>query len=354
MRIDTLRKQLALKKADAIVVSSLVNIRYLTGFTGSNALLWIEEKNTRLYTDGRYTLQAKKETAGQRIKIQIVKGATYKALEKLKDKTKRVAFENQRSSLALAVELRKLFRLVKLDNVIEQQRMVKDAAEIAAIRASVDLNARALAKALKTYKPGLTETALAARIDYEQRLLGASANAFDTIVASGPHSALPHASPRNQPVNTNGYLLIDMGATLQDYKSDLTRTFGVGKPPRKAREIYAAVLEAQLAALDAIRPGIESGKIHEITSKTLRKHKLHKLFPHSTGHGLGLEIHEAPRLGTIDSVPLEAGMTITVEPGVYREGFGGVRIEDTVLVTEAGAEVLTPLTIAPKHWTIVS
>lgn len=356
MRLQNLRKQLLAVKADAAIVSTLINIRYLTGFTGSNALLWVDGKSARLFTDGRYTLQAKQQTAGKGIAVQIVKGALYKALEKYKDKCKGkpVAIENQRIGFTLATEIKKLFKIAKLDNTIERLRMIKDAAEIAAIRASVDLNAKALAKALKTYKPDMTEMALAARIDYEQRLLGASGNAFDTIVASGPHSALPHANPRNVEINKNGYLLIDMGSTLADYKSDLTRTFGIGRPEAKAKAIYEAVLESQLAAIDAIKPGVEAQKLHEITSKTLRKYKFDKYFIHSTGHGLGLEIHEAPRLGTGDATPLESGMAITIEPGVYVEGFGGVRIEDTVLVTDTGVEVLTPLTIAPKHWTIVS
>lgn len=360
MRLQKFRAQLAAKKADAAIVSTLINIRYLTGFTGSNALLWVDGKSARLFTDGRYTLQAKQQTAGKGISVQIVKGPLFKALEKYKDKFKGnagkgkpVAIENQRIGFTLATEIKKLFKIAKLDNTIEVLRMFKDDAEIAAIRASVELNAKALAKAVKTYKPGMTEMALAARIDYEQRLLGASGTAFDTIVASGPHSALPHANPRNTEINRNGYLLIDMGATLTDYKSDLTRTFGVGRPQPKAKAIYDAVLEAQLAAIDAIKPGVEAQKLHEITSKTLRKYKMDKLFIHSTGHGLGLEIHEAPRLGTGDATVLAPGMAITIEPGVYAEGFGGVRIEDTVLVTDTGAEVLTPLTIAPKHWTIV-
>jgi Xaa-Pro aminopeptidase len=355
VRIAKLREQLGAIGADAAIVTTLINVQYLTGFTGSSALLWIDHKSARLFTDGRYTIQAKQQTAGKGVAVQIVKGGALKALEKFKEKYqgKRVAIENQRIGFALATGIKKLFKIAKLDNAIERLRMVKDAGEIAAIRASVELNAKTLAQALKSYKPGMSETALAARIDYEQRLLGASGTAFDTIVASGAHSALPHAQPRNVAINANGYLLIDMGATHTDYKSDLTRTFGVGRPSRRAKDIYDAVLEAQLAAIDAIKPGVEAQKLHEITSKTLRKYKLHKLFTHSTGHGLGLEIHEAPRLGTGDATVLEAGMAITIEPGVYVEGFGGVRIEDTVLVTATGVEVLTPLTIAPKHWTIV-
>lgn len=356
MRLKKFREQLAACGADAALVSTLINIRYLTGFTGSNALLWVDGKSARLFTDGRYTLQAKQQTAGKGIGVEIVKGPLYKALVRYQAKfgSKRLALENHRIGFTLATEVKKLFKkIAKLDQTIERLRMVKDATEIAAIRASVDLNAKALSLALQTFQPGLSEMALAARIDYEQRLLGASGTAFDTIVASGAHSALPHANPRNVAIVKNGYLLIDMGATFADYKSDLTRTFGVGRPGPKAKDIYAAVLEAQLAAIDAVRPGIEAQKLHEITSKTLRKYKLDKYFIHSTGHGLGLEIHEAPRLGTGDPTPLEPGMAITIEPGVYVEGFGGVRIEDTVLVTETGGEVLTPLTIAPKHWTIV-
>jgi Xaa-Pro aminopeptidase len=266
---------------------------------------------------------------------------------------RRLAFENQRVSFALATALGKLGRLVKLDGALERLRMKKDAGEVAAIRASVELNAKALRAALRSFRAGTLESDLAARIDFEQRKLGASGTAFDTIVAGGEHAALPHAKPRRVAVNINGFLLIDMGACREGYMSDLTRTYGVGKPPQRALDIYEAVLEAQLLALHALKPGMRAEEIHSITFNSLRKRKLSKYFTHSTGHGLGLEIHEAPRLGTGERTVLEEGMVITIEPGVYVEGFGGVRIEDTVLIKNEGAEVLTPLTIAPKQWTIV-
>jgi Xaa-Pro aminopeptidase len=351
-RIARLRSLLAERKADGILVSTLVNVRYLSGFTGSNALLWVDAKSARLFTDPRYTFQARQQTAGKGIAVQIVKGPLVHALTKLAGK--RIAFENQRVSFGLANALKKLGKLVSLDNAIERLRMVKDDAEIAEIRASVALNAKALKRALARFRPGMLESELAARIDFEQRMLGAEGTAFGTIVASGAHSALPHAHPRPVAIEAGDFLLIDMGACLNGYMSDMTRTFGVGKISQKHLDIYAAVLEAQLAAIAAVRPGIRAEELHSITFNTLRKSKLSKYFIHSTGHGLGLEIHEAPRLGLGDSTLLEPGMAITIEPGVYLEGFGGVRIEDTVLVTPNGGEVLTPLTIAPKEWTIVS
>ncbi len=327
-------------KLDALVISTLVHVRYYTGFTGSNGLLVVTKKGPTLYTDPRYTSQAAQEA---NCPVQIVTGPL---LPKLK--AKRVGFEDQQISLALYQKL--TGKLVPLGNAIAAPRWIKTPEEIATIRASVKLNSQALDRAMKRFKPGMRETELAAEIDYQMRKLGAEGTAFDTIVASGAHSALPHAKPRNEKIEKGGYLLIDMGACYRGYMSDMTRTFAVGAMPRKAVRIYKALLEAQLAAIDAVRPGKRTSQIHAAAVNVLKGHGLDKYFIHSTGHGLGLEIHEAPRLGKKDQTRLEAGMTITIEPGVYVEGFGGVRIEDTVLVTETGVEVLTE---TPKGWTIL-
>jgi Xaa-Pro aminopeptidase len=334
---------------DAIVVSTLIQIRYYTGFQGSNALLLATPKGNFLFTDPRYTTQAAQES---NCPLTIVNGPLFKALAaKLKSiKAKRIGFEDKKISYNLYRELTDLGELIPLGDAIEKPRWVKTPQEIAAIRASVELNSKALDQAMKRFKVGMTEKDLAAEIDHQMRKLGAEGNAFDTIVASGPHSALPHAHPRNERIEAGSYLLIDMGACLNGYMSDMTRTFGVGSVPRKAVRIYKAVLEAQLAAIDAVRPGKLAGQIHAAAVKVLKGHGLDQYFIHSTGHGLGLEIHEAPRLGKKDKTPLETGMAITIEPGVYEAGFGGVRIEDTVLVTEKGVEVLTR---TQKGWTIV-
>jgi Xaa-Pro aminopeptidase len=174
------------------------------------------------------------------------------------------------------------------------------------------------------------------------RALGAEKPAFDTIVAAGPNSALPHAHPTGHRLGANELLLIDMGATLEGYTSDMTRMVHTGGPPPQIRNLYKAVLEAQLAGIDAVRPGVPVSKVDAAARGILKRYKLDRAFVHSTGHGLGLEIHEAPRIGKKDKTKLRAGMAITIEPGAYLEGIGGVRIEDTVLVTEKGCEVLTP------------
>ncbi len=334
---------------DAIVVSTLVNVRYYTGFKGSNALLLVTRKGSLLFTDPRYTTQAQQES---NCPVRIVAGPLLKALaSKLKALgAKRIGFEDAKLSYSLYCGLSELGKLVPLGDAVEKPRWIKTSAEIEAIRASVKLNSSALERAMKHFKVGMKEKDLAAEIDHQMRKLGAERNAFDTIVASGTHSALPHAHPRDTRIQAGSFLLIDMGACLNGYMSDMTRSFGVGSVPRKALRIYKAVLEAQLAAIDAVRPGKLAGQIHAAAVKVLKGHGLDQYFIHSTGHGLGLEIHEAPRLGKKVQTPLEAGMVITIEPGVYEEGFGGVRIEDTVLVTENGVEVLTE---TPKGWTIV-
>ncbi len=230
-----------------------------------------------------------------------------------------------------------------MTGLIERLRLVKDAGEIDKIRASVLSNSAALEAALKRFKIGMRESELAAEIDYQNRKLGAEAPAFDTIVASGERAALPHAQPGASRIS-HGILLIDMGAFRDGYASDMTRMVHVGPATPKYKRAYRAVLEAQLAAVDAVRPGVTTNSVDRAARGTLKRHGLEREFVHSTGHGLGLEIHELPRIGRKDKTKLEAGMAITIEPGVYIEGWGGIRIEDTVLVTTGGCEILTPTT----------
>jgi Xaa-Pro aminopeptidase len=224
---------------------------------------------------------------------------------------------------------------------IEELRMVKSADELAAIRRSVEINSQAFEHTVARVKPGMREQDLAADLEYRMRRLGAEKPSFDTIVAAGPHSALPHAQPGTAKLN-GGLVVIDMGAVVDGYASDMTRMLHVGTPGAKAKRMYRAVLEAQQAAIDAVRPGVRTAAIDGAARRVLKGYGLDRAFTHSTGHGLGLEIHEPPRLGKKDKLKLRAGMAITIEPGVYLEGFGGIRIEDTVLVSERGCEILTP------------
>jgi Xaa-Pro aminopeptidase len=220
--------------------------------------------------------------------------------------------------------------------------MIKSPEEVARIRCSVLTNSQAFANTVPAIRPGVSESSIAAEVEYQMRRLGAERSAFDTIVAFGARSALPHAQPTAGQLSNNELVLIDMGSCQDGYMSDMTRVLFLGRPSTRVRKMYRAVAKAQLAALDAVRAGVTAGQVDRQARKVLESEGLGKEFVHSTGHGLGLEIHEPPRLGKRDKTRLEAGMAITIEPGAYIRGFGGIRIEDTVLVTKTGCEVLTP------------
>ncbi len=345
-----LAAQLKEWRASAFVVTALPNIRYLTGFTGSNAMLLLTSDRSLLLTDPRYQTQSQAEADCE---VRISKRALAKELGALvgRMRLKSVAVEQNRISFHEFSYLQSALPKVKLRpvaNAVEKLREIKTETEIATIRTAVQLNSEALQQTLRAFQPQMTEVDVAAEIEYRMRRLGADGTAFDTIVASGPRTALPHAHPTDGPVQSDQLLLIDMGARVAGYCSDMTRVYAIGKLRSKARRIYRAVLEAQLAALDAVKPGATCNGVDRAARLVLRSYGLDQAFIHSTGHGLGLEIHEGPRVGRKDKTKLQPGMVITIEPGAYVEELGGVRIEDTVLVTESGCEVLTPTS---KEWT---
>jgi Xaa-Pro aminopeptidase len=333
------------KRLDCLIVSGSENVRYLSGYTGSNGLMLLFAGGlANFYTDPRYTVQAGRQV---NCKVKIAKRHLIPALmaDLKKSPAASIGIEKDHLTVGQFQSLMKLlpnYAMVEpVEGHIENLRMVKDEGEIAAIRHSVNVNSQALEGAMKRLKPGITEADFAAEIDYRSRKLGAERPAFDTIVAAGERAALPHAQPGAAKIGP-GLLLIDMGAFCNGYASDMTRMVHFGKAGSKYRKAYKAVLEAQLAAIDAVKPGVTSKAIDKVTHETLKKHGLEKEFIHSTGHGLGLDIHEGPRIGRKEKTKLQAGMVITIEPGVYVEGWGGIRIEDTVLVTPTGCEILTP------------
>lgn len=339
-------------RVDAFLVTALANVRYLSGFTGSNGALLVTDSRAILFTDPRYQAQAPLESDCD---VRIAKGPllleTSKWLKKLA--LRRLGLERGRISFEDYDFLKREVtgsRLVPVAGVIERIRMVKSPAEIATIKTAVELNSAALKQALRGFHSGMTEIDLAAEIEYRMRRLGADGPSFDTIVASGVRSAMPHAHPSTTPIDGNQLLLIDMGATVAGYTSDMTRTMAVGGLVPKAKRLYKAVLESQLAAIDAVKSGVRSSSVDGAARNVLKKHGLDRFFVHSTGHGLGLEIHEMPRIGRKDPTVLDIGMAITIEPGVYVEEFGGVRIEDTVVVTEKGCQILTP---TPKDLSVL-
>ena len=335
-------------KCDVFLTSHLPNVRYLCGFTGSSAALALAPSGSVLFTDGRYTEQARAEVVDARVAI-VRKSALLAAAEWLRKRAGRkklvIGIEGDHLTVASRVLLlRTLASRVRLHHtagVVERLRMVKDQEELTCMRSAASLGASLFEVALRKARPGVTEVALAAEMEYAARRKGAEAMSFPTIVAAGPRSALPHAHPTVSQVPRNGFVLFDFGFILAGYCSDMTRTVCVGSPTAEARRVYRAVLEAQVAAIAAVRPGVAVGEVDGAARKVLRGAGLARYFTHSTGHGVGLEIHELPRVAAGQQQRLQPGMVITVEPGVYLPQRGGVRIEDMVVVTGSGCEVLT-------------
>jgi Xaa-Pro aminopeptidase len=352
-RIESLQRALTAHHLDALVVSHLPNIRYLCGFTGSSGLLVVTEARAALLTDGRYTAQARQEVKNARVVITrsapILDAATQWLSSKgtaLSRRPVRIGIEGEHLSAAgkqrLGSALPARFRLQMAPPLVEQARMVKDAEEIASLRKAAELGAGLFRSALPKIRPGVTETQVAAAMEFEARSAGADGMSFETIIAAGPRSALPHGRASHAAIPPNGYVVCDFGVILSGYCSDRTRTVYVGSPTAEARQAYAAVFEAQQAAVSAVRAGVKAGEVDRAARKTLQQKGLGRYFTHSTGHGVGLEIHEAPRIARGQEEVLSAGMVITIEPGIYIPGKFGVRIEDMVVVTEQGCEVLAP------------
>jgi len=345
-RIHRLRLLLSGIRADAVLVSHLPNIQYLCGFTGSSGLLLIQESRGTLFTDSRYTFQARQEVSG--VKVQITKkGLLASVGESLRNRRGRASVAYSPAQLtvgqmdALQAASGKRVRWVKAPNAVESLRAVKDAGELAAMEDAALLISDVFVSVVPLIRPGISELKLSAAIEYGMKERGATGASFETIVASGSRSAWAHARPTAKLLRKNELVVLDQGAILRGYCSDMTRTVFVGRATSRVRRMYGAVLEAQQAAKDAIRPGVTAGSVDAAARQVLKRYGLAGKFTHSTGHGLGLEVHEMPRLGHGEATVLQQGMVLTVEPGVYLEGFGGIRIEDDIVVTSKDAQDLT-------------
>jgi Xaa-Pro aminopeptidase len=346
-RIQRTRASFPEKRLDALLVTHLPNIRYLCGFSGSAAVLVVGERQNLFFTDGRYTEQSQEEVRGATIKILNGKSALAAATAWLGRQTgiRRVGIDPLHLTIAerkiLAAALPRGSKLVEAPPIIERLRMTKDSGEIAKIRAACHLGVELFERILKVVHSGVQESEVAGELEFAARKAGVDQMAFPTIMAGGQRSALPHGRASQARIPA-GFVVCDFGVILAGYCSDMTRTVHVGRPQAGAHRVYEAVRESQQAALEALRPGTTVGEVDQAARKLLRSRQLDKFFTHSTGHGLGLEIHEAPRVAAGQDEPLRPGMVITIEPGVYLPGRYGVRIEDTVVVTETGCEVLTP------------
>ena len=332
-------------KIDSLLVTSPANWFYLTGFTGEFGALVVSRKGATLITDGRFTVQGRAETS--RIRILQQKGSLYESVGQfLKNlRVRRIGFDPAQVTVGQLQSLRKaagaLVRWVPTLGAVESLRMCKDAAELAQMRRAGILAGEVVQSAIRLLKPGVREFEVVAEIEYQMRKRGASGPAFETIVAFGERAALPHARPTAKRLRKNELVVLDLGAILGHYCSDITRTVFVGRAPKRIRMWYQAILEAQTAAIAAAKSGAACGDVDAAARQVLAGHRLDHLFVHSTGHGLGLEVHEDPRVARGQKRRLEPGNVITIEPGVYSAGTGGIRIEDDVAVHAGRTEVLT-------------
>jgi len=347
-RVEQARRSMEGLGAGALVVTHLPNVFYLCGFTGSNAALLVLPDALHLFTDSRYTVQASQQALGPR--VHIGRGSVGEQAGKyLRTKMGRgritAAWESAhiglQESLCLKEAAGTKVRWKSAMGLVESLREIKGPAELDAMRHAAKLGSEVMTEAIALIRPGVSELDLAAEIDYRMRRMGASGPSFETIVASGTRSALPHAQPTEKRLQKKELVVLDLGAILRHYCSDLTRTVYLGRAPAEVKRWYKAVDNAQQAALEVLRAGVAAGRIDQAARRVLERSHLGQYFVHSTGHGLGIEVHETPRIGRRQKQQIRAGSVVTIEPGVYIEGVGGIRIEDDVAVHSTGIEVLT-------------
>ncbi len=348
LRINKLREAMAGRDLDGYLIQTRMDQYWLTGFTGEDGLVLVTPRSVILLTDGRFDEAADKEAPYARKVLRKKRGPEWTAKEVQRCKIERLGFNASHMTVADHKALRKLVKptqLVDTEDLVTPHRAIKDADEIKRMRKAIDIAQKSFQKLRRWLKPGLSERQVAARLVYEMQSLGAQGETFPSIVAFGPNSSLPHAVPGDRKLKKNDIALFDWGAHVNWYGSDLTRVICLGSIPARLRKVYDVVREAHDRAIEAVRPGITSHELDAVARKIIDKAGFGKHFNHALGHGLGLVAHEVPRVGKGTETELEAGMVITIEPGVYLPGVGGVRIEDDVLVTRSGYEVLTTLPV---------
>jgi Xaa-Pro aminopeptidase len=353
-RIGLLRRRLTKAGIHGLLVTHLPDLRYLSGFTGSSAALAVTRRSARLFTDGRYKTQAAEEVSVAEVEI-VASSPSVAAVQWLAaqpgvefagfDPAKTSVANLARFRAALPARLRRSFLAALASPLVEPLRLVKDEDELALMSEAALLGCQLFEEILGFLRPGLKEFEVAAELEHKARLLGAEGMSFETIVAAGLRSSMPHGRATAARLPRRGFVTMDFGIIHKGYCSDMTRTIHLGKPTVKERAVYEAVREAQEAGVAAITAGASCAEVDEAARGVLRAADLAEAFSHSTGHGVGLEIHEPPRIGANETARLLAGMVVTIEPGVYLAGRFGIRIEDMVAVTRSGGEVLTP---APK------
>ena len=351
-RSERVRAAAAEAECDALLVANLVNVRYLTGFTGSAGLVWLGADELVLVTDRRYAEQAESETnrAGVEIRIEITNDAPKEILAAAATGAGRIGLEAASVSWATQRQYAEWFsaELVPTTGVVEQSRQIKDDGELDRMAKAAAIADAALAEVRPMLADGPSEKEVALALDTAFRRQGAETSAFTTIVAAGPNAALPHIRPTKRPIGSGELVIVDMGAVVDGYRSDMTRTMAVGEPDHEAKRVFETVRDAQQLGVEQVAPGTPISEVDKACRDRIDADGWGDAFVHGTGHGVGLDIHEQPWVRATATEPLEVGQVITVEPGIYLPGFCGARVEDTVVVTEDGARRLThsPKTLA--------
>ncbi|MBO0475936.1 aminopeptidase P family protein [Vagococcus sp. DIV0080] len=342
-RVDKLREKMKAEGIASFLITSPYNLRYLTGFTGTTGVALIGLEEAFFITDFRYTEQAAKQCVGYEI-VKNVGPILEVVADLVESKTiENLAFEESFVAFKQYVELETLLEvdLIPVSGMIEELREIKDESEIAIVEKACEIADKAFSHILTYIKPGMTEIQVANELDFYMRSLGASGVSFETIVASGLRSAMPHGVASDKVIEQGDMITIDFGCYYNGYVSDMTRTISLGEPSDKLREIYEIVKEAQQRVLDAAKPGMSGIELDAIARDYIASKGYGEAFGHSTGHGIGLEIHEGPNVSKLAEKAFVPGNIITNEPGIYLPGIGGVRIEDDMLVTENGIKRLT-------------
>jgi Xaa-Pro aminopeptidase len=345
-RRAALRKLLRKTDARAMLVTSFTNVTYLTGFTGDDSYLLLLDKGEILITDARYTTQLEQECPQLKLDVRSPGTSMLQAVASVVGSAKVASLAVEGESMSVALHQQIAEKLTKVPTVVtsglvEQLREIKDKQEVAEICLAARQAEKAFAVLRATLRPECTEKEVADDLEHQMRLFGAKGASFPPIIAVGPRAALPHARPTDMKIGEDDFVLVDWGATAKLYKSDLTRVLVTGRISPKLERVYGVVLDAQQRAIEAIKPGMTGREIDQVARGVIEKAGFGKQFGHGLGHGIGLDIHEAPRLNSANDRPLLPGMVVTVEPGIYLPGWGGVRIEDDILITKAGHEVLT-------------
>ncbi|HVP36719.1 MAG TPA: Xaa-Pro peptidase family protein [Terriglobales bacterium] len=344
-RIERLREKLDQENLDLLLVTSLTNIRYLCGYTGSNGILLISKDKAVFLTDFRYKEQVKKEVRGAEIKIPQKELFSFlPEIDLLKEKRIKAGFEQRYLTFQLYQRLKTLLPQVlwvPIENIVESLLVTKDKEEIKKIKKAADISAKSFQEILPLFRPGTKESDIAAELEYRIKKNGGAGSPFEPIVASGLRSAMPHARASSKILKKGEFVTLDFGAIYDGYVCDITRTVVLGRATPRQKKIYNLVLKAQTRAIASARSGMKGFELDKVGRDIIKKAGFEKYFGHGLGHGIGLLVHDSPGVGTKSQEVLKPGMVITIEPGVYIPGWGGVRIEDDVVITRNGCKVLT-------------